>query len=1460
MASPSSPGSPSSAHVTPPSSPLMAATDDSRRLQFSLKIAHKLDEKNFHLWRQQVEPYINAHSLTDLVVCTRIPPQFVDDEARRKGTVNPAYSIWLQKDQLLLSWLQSTLSSEILSRVLGCSHSHQLWDRLFTYFQKQTRARARQLRVELRALTLDSQSVSDYLLKIRMIVDALASIGDPIPSSHHIDVILEGLPSEYASVVSVVESKFGDMDLDEVEILLTAHELRLNKFKKSTVPDLGSLNLTHTAPQSTSPEAPQSGSTDSPNPQVPPSYVEPEYSSFRGGRSNRGGRGKGRGGRNSNVQCQVCSKVGHSALNCWHRFNQQFQPTVHPSNPYTATPWLVPPVPYGQFPANVWTRPQAPQPRSSSAYPSPSTFIANTAPSTSAASWYPDSGASYHVTNDANNLQQVTPFEGHEQIYIGNGQGLVINSAGSSQFLSQNHPHTPLTLNNLLHVPSITKNLISVSQFCRDNRVYFLFTADTCFVKCQVSNAVLLAGKVGSDGLYEFPSLLNVSKSAMSLDSSNKIVPSVNSVSISPSLSNVWHLRLGHPNVNTLRLVLQNCNLSFSNKTHEFFCSACCMGKAHRLHSPSSHTTYNHPLELVYCDLWGPSPQPSTQGFTYYISFVDAFSKFTWLYLLKSKAEALGVFKQFKSLVELQLGFSIKAVQTDWGGEFRPFNKFLTDLGIVHRVICPHTHHQNGVVERKHRHIVDLGLTLLSQASLPLTYWDYAFPTAVFLINRLPSAAIQFQVPYSMLFHTTPDYKFLRVFGCACFPLLRPYHSHKLDFRSQECLFLGYSTSHKGYKCLSPCGKLYISKDVLFNESRFPYVELFSPPSPPTSSGNSPATQHCASSLESLFSTVSLPKPVPLTAVPFSPAVDISPASTTSPRQSVSSPESTPAPAVSPLPLTPPSLPTNAVPINSKPVNQHPMQTRAKSGFIQPRQHFTLLLTHTEPKSVKQALTDDNWKAAMQSEFDALCKNNTWSLVPLPPNRQSIGCKWVFRIKENPDGSISRYKARLVAKGFHQKQGFDFNETFSPVVKPVTIRLILTMALTHKWSIQQLDVNNAFLNGLLHEEVYMDQPPGFITSDSSLVCRLHKALYGLKQAPRQWFERLQAALLKLQFKPSKCDPSLFIFASHGSTVYLLVYVDDIIITSNNTTLLTSIINKLNSDFSLKHLGNLDYFLGIEVKPSAQGSMFLTQTKYVRDLLQRTNMAGSSSVTTPMQSSCKLTKLGSPALADPYMYRSVVGALQYATITRPDIAYAVNKVCQFMSHPLESHWVAVKRILRYLQGTIQYGLHLSPYTSSSPPSLQVFCDADWASDPDDRRSTSGAAIYFGGNLVSWWSKKQPVVARSSTEAEYRSLAQATADLLWLQTLLSELCVSTQQPLVLCDNQSAVMLAHNPIMHSRTKHMEIDLFFVREKVIAKQIRVAHIPGVDQIADALTKPLSSTKFLELRHKLRVANSSSP
>lgn len=316
--------------------------------------------------------------------------------------------------------------------------------------------------------------------------------------------------------------------------------------------------------------------------------------------------------------------------------------------------------------------------------------------------------------------------------------------------------------------------------------------------------------------------------------------------------------------------------------------------------------------------------------------------------------------------------------------------------------------------------------------------------------------------------------------------------------------------------------------------------------------------------------------------------------------------------------------------------------------------------------------------------------------------------------------------------------------------------------------------------------------------------------------------------LQFGYHASKCDPSLFIFDSKGVHLYSLVYVDGILITGSNSSLVKDLITKLNNTFALKQLGRPDYFLGIEVHRLPSRSILLTQSKYIHELLACANMINCHITVTPMVSTAKLSKHGSDLIEDPHQYRSLVGALQYITLTRPKIAFSVNKVCQFPSAPLDSHWRAVKRILRYLAGTLHYGLLLKLATRDNALSLRAYSDSDWASDVDDRRSTSDSCIFLGPNLVSWSSKKQTLVARLSTEAEYRGMAHTTSELLWLQSLLDELGVQFQTPALLCDNLSVVLLAHNPVLHARTKHLELDIHFVREKVVGKTMHVQHVPA--------------------------------
>jgi histone deacetylase 1/2 len=379
----------------------------------------------------------------------------------------------------------------------------------------------------------------------------------------------------------------------------------------------------------------------------------------------------------------------------------------------------------------------------------------------------------------------------------------------------------------------------------------------------------------------------------------------------------------------------------------------------------------------------------------------------------------------------------------------------------------------------------------------------------------------------------------------------------------------------------------------------------------------------------------------------------------------------------------------------------------------------------------------------------------------------------------------------------------------------------------------------------------MKQPPGFVDSAlPSHVCRLYKSLYGLKQAPRAWYTRLSDFLISIGFTASKVDTSLFILSIDADIFYLLVYVDDILLMGSNSTMLHRLIQLLSSEFKLRDLGVVHYFLGIEVQPIVMGLM-LRQHKYILDILTRAGMTSCKPVDTPISTS-KVTILSDPLFSDPTRFRQIVGALQYLTFTRPDICFAVNRVCQFMHAPINSYWGAVKCILCYLRGTATYGLHI---TRSSSFALHGFTDADWAGSTDDRKSTGGYLVVFGQTPISWKSSKQRTVARSSTEAEYKALADDTAEVIWLQYLLRDLQIlSTSAPTLWCDNLGATYLSANPIFQACIKHVEVDYHFVRDRVAKKEIQIRFIPSHDQLADVFTKPLPSAPFTAFRFKLQV------
>ncbi|PKU71327.1 Retrovirus-related Pol polyprotein from transposon TNT 1-94 [Dendrobium catenatum] len=533
------------------------------------------------------------------------------------------------------------------------------------------------------------------------------------------------------------------------------------------------------------------------------------------------------------------------------------------------------------------------------------------------------------------------------------------------------------------------------------------------------------------------------------------------------------------------------------------------------------------------------------------------------------------------------------------------------------------------------------------------------------------------------------------------------------------------------------------------------------------------------------------------------------------------------------------------------------MITRGKTGSLKPINRLNLFHANladnepSAPSTYTEASKLPEWHRAMADEFFALQTQGTWSLVPPPLNSSVLGCKWTYRLKLHSDGSIAKHKARLVALGNHQEFGMDYTETFSPVAKLPTIRILLIVALHNDWQIQQLDVANAFLHGSLSETVYMRQPRGFEdTTNPTHVCQLHKAIYGLKQAPRQWYNTLTSFLVSIGFIHSKSDPSLLIFKTRNVQLYLLIYVDDILLTGNDSTALNNIIQQLKTKFLMKVLGPVSSFLGINISRSSN-QYFLNQKQYAKSILNTAHFTSCKPLSNPTCTKLPQTYASDPVLDDPNVYRSITGSLQYLTLTRPDISFSVNLLSQHMHLPQPQHVYLLKRLLRYIQGTLNFGIPIL----KSNLRLSAYSDADWAGDPISRKSTSGYCSYLGNTLISWTVKKQTTVARSSTESEYRSLVALAADVIWIRRILEDFGISQDSPTDLfCDNTSTIALANNPVFHARTKHIEIDHRFVRDHILKGTIRVLPISSKEQVADILTKSLSTPRFHELRLKLNV------
>lgn len=1027
--------------------------------------------------------------------------------------------------------------------------------------------------------------------------------------------------------------------------------------------------------------------------------------------------------------------------------------------------------------------------------------------------WCIDSGATEHLVNNKYCFAEIKNLKEKCEIGVAkNGVSITATKIGTiCGTVEVDGKMNDCTIKNVMFIPNLMCNLLSVRRL-EEAGLKTVF--ENGIVKVMKDEKLVIKG-VRRGKLYEFD-LKIVRGFAGSVGHENN----------NSNALNLWHRRFGHLNIadvkrlSTMKMV---DGIEHLDKG-EGLCESCVFGKQNRKpFLKSVGVRSKRALELIHSDVCGPITPNSINGHRYIVSFIDDYTHFTMVYLLTKKSEVFEKFREYKESVTSRFGQRIVRLRCDNGGEYRSevFKKYCIDSGIQIEYTVPYTPEQNGVAERMNRTLLERARTMMLESGLPKFLWSEAVICAVYLTNRSPTKALQGvnlnKTPAELWFDKKPDVSKLKVFGCIAYTHVPKEKRGKLDMKSQKNVLVGYAVN--GYRLWDIYNNIVvIARDIIFDEKNFYNAN---------SSDIQDSSEYLLHEVEA--GNVDLDVPIhEAEAIPVEEGNEDR------------------------------ELEEEEVKVRrgTRDKKRRPLYDAAAGKF------YAALALNAEsyiedvPMCYSEIAKRDDaeqWLEAVKCEMNSLLKNNTWSLTKLPLGRSPINCKWVFKRKTNGD---QQYKARLVAKGFTQRKGLDYEETYSPVVKLTTIRIMLAVAVKKDWHIHQMDVKTAFLNGNLDEEIYMRQPEGFVRE--GFVCKLNKSLYGLKQASRKWNECFHSHVTQLGFKRSEYDYCLYIKSDGNVIIYLLLYVDDLMIVTDNEEKLNEVKLSLSSRFEMKDMKSVKYFLGLTIERDMKnGTMSISQKDYLVKVLQRFGMENCNGISTPMECSLKMLKPDVPeSSSSPKPYRELIGCLMYVMMTsRPDLSAAVNYLSQFQSCATDEHWQHLKRVLRYIKQTIDIKMIFN--RNNDMDAIIGYADADWANDVNDRRSVSGNVFKVFGSTVSWMTRKQPTVSLSSTEAEFISLSVAACEATWIGNVLKELSVPIDGPITMYeDNQACIHIADDPREHRRMKHIDVKYNHIRELISNKVIKIEYKSTKEQLADIMTKGLPTNQFVILRDMLGLLN----
>ena len=1085
--------------------------------------------------------------------------------------------------------------------------------------------------------------------------------------------------------------------------------------------------------------------------------------------------------------------------------------------------------------------------------------------------WIIDSAASNHFIAQNSHL---TDFTSILPVKIMTGNGIILGLGRGNVILKTSIGR--YLLKDVIWAPELKGGcaLLSVTQLMRQGK-RVICEDQGCKVIDKASETCIITGTLINTAIYVDMENRNFEVSPKN-STTNITDTGITEIVLLHGMSDtqpieVWHARLGHLNQEAIKK-LQNMSTGLiigNARTHTVNenCTGCLQGSQHVQVSHIPLRKASAKLDAVWTDVKGPLLAKAIYAFRYFVTFTDDFTRFTWVFPLINKSEVFAAFRLFEAMVERQSGLKIKVLHMDLGGEYvsNQMREYCRNKGYKMHFTQSYAPNMNSIPERVNRILIEHASAMLWSAKLPIGFWYCAIQMAVYTKNRSPTKALK-TTPYEAWYGEKPNLGHLKVFGCRAAAHVPDELRVKAEWtsKSTDCIFIGYSDTENLFELWDvKKGQFIRKRDVIFFEEELGHELL-------KGSALEYGTQILPAITESLQITPIRGEPAPQNETPLDPL----PVQQHVQRLPTQQPRTTDRQFVV---WDPSELQTTTTTrrrferamqiyteLQESDIEKEWLNYEQCTDYEQrmdsEEQHSRrLLVPEAEkliPKGYKLALRDGDWKSAMQKEYDALMKNGTWELQHLPKERKAFPSKWVFSIKSGAkllDNMQLKdtYKARLVARGDLQNPGVDFKETFAPVVKFVTFRILMTYVAIQDLECEHWDIMSAFLHGSLDLDLYMQQPPGF-EDGTERVCKLNKAIYGLCQAARLFYQRLDKELGEVGYKKYSADWALW---KNIEGSFLGCHVDDVTAVGTQEQLKT-VKAHLAKVFGIQDFGNMEAYLGIRIQRNrSTRQIFLSQADYARKVLQEMGMKDCYPVSTPMAEK-KDTSWDTTTILldekDKKRYQAAIGSLLYLMHgTRPDLAYAVIRLSQYSSRPEQHHWEGVKRILRYIKGTINAGIVLGRTNSELQEDLVGYFDSAHA-DTADMRSTCGYVFLLAGSPISWTTKVQKTVALSTTEAEYMAGTEAAREAIYLRSLVKTIFGWDKKVHLIGDNKGSLDLAKNPVFHARTKHIQIRHRFITQVVEDGIAEVHRVRSKDMLADGLTKAIP--KDAQRDHLMRM------